>query len=278
MRNKKLRFKRIIKMNFLFIGDTNVGKTSIINYLLDCEDNLNNPITIGTNIRKGSVSRTTWKKCTPERVKPKVPPPRRGGVRRPYGAVYCLIDTGDYFTNEINILSHLYRVAGIFIVYDIRNFNSFANAKKIYRRLSHRFGGSHRGSKRPIMLLANKAENVINGTAQWGYARIQLNQQEGEEEEVELIKVSAKTGLNINKAFHKCVDNFKKMKNTVQIIDTIDVCELENNGYYITPLQGSGGHEEIFVKSYWNQFKYFISNSWNKVLSCCGVSRRKKQF
>jgi len=261
VRNKKLRFKRIIKMNFLFIGDTNVGKTSIINYLLDCEDNLNNPITIGTNIRKGSVSRTR-KKCTPE------------GVRRPVGAVYCLIDTGDYFTNEINILSHLYRVAGIFIVYDIRNFNSFANAKKIYRRLSHR------GSKRPIMLLANKAENVINGKAQWGYARIQLNQQEGEEEEVELIKVSAKTGLNINKAFHKCIDNFEKMKNTVQIIDTIDVCELENNGYYITPLWGSAHvhDDKIFVKSYWNQFKYFISNSWNKILCCCGASRRKKQF
>lgn len=219
-------------MNFLFIGDTNVGKTSIINYLLrgENENNLNNPITIGTRIRSG---------------------PLRGQNKK-----YYLIDTGEFFINEINIYSHLYRVAGIFIVYDIRNFDSFMNAKRIYKRLSVYCSNSLR--KYPIILLANKAEDSYNKKPQWGLTRMS---EDGDE--IEIIKVSAKTGLNLHRAFNKCVNDFIKIKNTFIICDESDAVDYQTNGYYIAH------HETTVQKGY----IVWINWIWNKIIHCCSFRR-----
>lgn len=217
-------------MNFLFIGDTNVGKTSIINYLLG-EKKIDNPITIGTRIRSG---------------------PLRGQKKK-----YYLIDTGEFFINETNIYSHLYRVAGIFIVYDIRNFDSFIHAKRIYKRLIHYCSGSIR--KYPIILLANKSEDTFNKELQWGYTRIN---EDGNE--IEMIKVSAKTGLNIDSAFNRCVSEFEKIKNSYVIFDE-NTADLQSNGYYIA-------HETKIQAKYIN----WVSWVWYKIINCCSLRFRKK--
>lgn len=244
-------------MNFIFVGDTNVGKTSIINYLLDCKDKNQDhqQITIGTNIRRGFVSQKK----------------------------YILIDSGDFFLNEFNILSHLYRVDGIFIVYDICDPRSFANAKKIYRRLSsHQQQNSRTTTKNnkttTFMLLANKAENIMNEKVQWGYARINCRYRcypepdcddQEKLEDIEIIKVSAKTGLNIKKAFHKCVDN---------CIDNHNPNPYPNHNHNHNPnhnpYPNNGETLWEFTLSPLQQF-ITITNSCNKLLyCCCGCARR----
>ena len=85
----------------LFIGDTNVGKTTIIKRLIKDEIKTYN-ITLGINFYK-------YKE-------------------------YTLIDTGEFYLNQNIINTILPKVHYIFIVYDLTDMSTYHYAKKLYNK------------------------------------------------------------------------------------------------------------------------------------------------
>lgn len=94
-------------MNVLFLGDSGVGKTTLIHYLLSHgKSKKNHQITLGIEYH-------TFKKCT-------------------------LIDTGEYYASKVSIES-LNNITHIVIVYDIYSKESLEYAMNIYNKFKDKY-------------------------------------------------------------------------------------------------------------------------------------------
>lgn len=111
-------------MYILFIGDTFVGKTSLLNNLMGKIYEENPKLTIGYDIHPISINSRE---------------------------IYC-IDTGEYYISEPIVRDMLPFVSGIVIVYDITSRSSLYYAMELYDKYKDRYYRT--------IILGNKCDNT----------------------------------------------------------------------------------------------------------------------
>lgn len=152
-------------MNFLFLGDTNVGKTQIIKYLNESKYYIDSGITLGIKIHTIDFM----------------------------GYELNMLDTGEYYRLGSAIDKFLEYMDGVFVVYDIYNKESFRYAIKLlikYRDLGYC----------PVYLLGNKIDKTY-GTEWKSADTIRVSGKTGENIKETFEKIVRETQKKTSKTF-----------------------------------------------------------------------------
>ena len=181
-----------LKLKILIIGDTSVGKTSLLLKYVDNYFPETHMATIGVeykdkimNTPKYKITLNIWDTAGQERFK---------SITRS-------------FFNKTN---------GILFVYDITSSESFDGVKN-WIKDSEPYG------KFESVLCGNKVD--LEGQRQ---VKIDTLKEYGLKKKMEVFETSAKTGTNVNEAFKKLVDLILKSRSDAQLIEEFGVKQGQN--------------------------------------------------
>jgi len=167
-------------ISIITIGDTSVGKTSIIKKFSDNNFSIGTLPTIGVELFKTELIIDNekylikiWDTCGQERLRAL---------------------TSNYYKNA----------DGIILVYDVNSIDSFLNLKNWFKSID-----DNCGTKPPIIIVGNKID--LGGKIDEDI----MNNFKMENKNYLMFECSAKTGKNINEAFVCISENIIKNKNSI---------------------------------------------------------------
>ena len=168
-------------ISIITIGDSSVGKTSIIRRFIDNNFSVGTLPTIGVELFKTELKINDekylikiWDTCGQERLRAL---------------------TSNYYKNA----------DGIILVYDVNSNDSFLNLEKWFKSIE-----DNCGSKPPIIILGNKID--LRGNIDDDI----MNEFKKDNKNYLMFECSAKTGKNINEAFISLSENIIKNKKNIE--------------------------------------------------------------
>ena len=187
----------------LTLGETSVGKSSFINYFIDKKFSLNYLPTLGFDFKVKKINLPNGKN-----VKLRV------------------FDTAGQERFKSMSLSHLKKVDGILLIYDITNKATFENITKWINDIRQ-----SRGKTLPIILCGNKCDLEDRRVIP-----TEMGKKKAEENGMSFIETSCKDGINIDEAFMELVklifnnSDENEGRDTVQISRETFKTKNVNNG------------------------------------------------
>ena len=187
----------------LTLGETTVGKSSFINYFIDKKFSLNYLQTLGFDFKVKKINLPNGKN-----VKLRV------------------FDTAGQERFKSMSLSHLKKVDGILLIYDITNKATFENITKWINDIRQ-----SRGKTLPIILCGNKCDLEDRRVIP-----TEMGKKKAEENGMSFIETSCKDGINIDEAFMELVklifskSDENEGRDTVQISRETFKSKNVNNG------------------------------------------------
>ena len=175
--SRKITMNKIDEKKIITLGETSVGKSSLIGYFIDQKFSYNYLPTLGFDFKVKKLELPNGKN-----IKLKI------------------FDTAGQERFKSMSLSHLKQIDGVLLIYDITNKESFDSVNKWMNDIRQ-----HREKKLPIVLCGNKCdlENKRIITKEMG-------KEKAEENDISFLETSCKDGINIDEAFLelvKLIDN-----------------------------------------------------------------------